>query len=422
MPLSSGSGTVRAPRISSAPGTFAREKASRTVYIAGAGIAGMTLALALARFDMKVVILEKNPGIQTEGAGLQISPNARHVLNRLDLDAALQQTGFEPQAIDVYPFHARKPLISLQMGDIANERFGAPYIVIHRADLADALHAACRRFANIDIQFSIRNFDMQTHARGLSVTYELKSGDYVTARPFAFVGADGVHSPTRTRVLAGPPATYSGYVAWRALVPVSLLDSRFNLERTSLLWAPGFHAVTYPHPHRHLMNIALFSKEKLDRRTRVKRVEAPTIPETVFSSPRISAILAAAEAGWQKWPLYAVSTPRWYKGPVGLIGDAAHAMLPYQAQGAAMAIEDAGVLAPLLARCEHAEQAFQTCYQLRRRRVQRVVKTSATNGIIYHAGWPLTIARNLVVKLQGPTGHLKRLAWIYGHDVATDTQ
>ena len=418
MSTGSNTGATHALRVSSAPGAVARNRAARTIYIAGAGVAGMTLALVLARFDVKVVLLEKNSSLQTEGAGIQISPNARKVLDRLGMNDALKTTGFEPAAIDIYPFHAKKPLISLQLGEIARKRFGAPYIVIHRADLANALYEACKRFANIEILFGIRTFDMQTHARGLSVTCETKACDSFMVHPFAFVGADGVHSLTRTQVLNGPPAVYSGYAAWRALIPKSMLESLFDSNRTSLLWAPGFHAVTYPHPQRNLMNVALFCKERQDGNTRPKMVPAPAIPETVFNSPRISAILAAAEAGWQKWPLFAVRAPRWHKGPVGLIGDAAHAMLPFQAQGAAMAIEDAAVLAPLLARNETAEKAFQTYVGIRRRRVQRVVRISAINSIIYHAGWPLTVGRNMVVKLQGPTGHLKRLAWIYGHDVS----
>src|SRR5690349_3365459 len=131
----------------------------RTIYIAGAGIAGMTLALALAKFGATVVVAERNKQVQEVGAGLQISPNARRVLNQLGLDKAIAAKSFEPAGIDVVPFRAKRPLVTLQLGGIMRERYGAPYVVMHRADLADILFRACKRFANIDMQFGVRNID-----------------------------------------------------------------------------------------------------------------------------------------------------------------------------------------------------------------------------------------------------------------------
>src|SRR5436190_7248204 len=122
----------------------------RTIYIAGAGIAGMTLALALAKFGATVIVAERQKKVQEIGAGLQISPNARRVLNQLGLDKAIAQKSFEPAGIDVYPFRATKPLVTLALGPAMREAFGVPYTVMHRADLAEVLYKACRRFASID--------------------------------------------------------------------------------------------------------------------------------------------------------------------------------------------------------------------------------------------------------------------------------
>src|SRR5215475_5582404 len=144
----------------------------RTIYIAGAGIAGMTLALALAKFGATVIVLERNKRVQEVGAGIQLSPNARRVLNQLGLDKAITAKSFEPAGIDVVPFRAKKPLVTLELGQIMRERYGVPYAVMHRADLADALFRACRRFANIDMLFGVRSFDAVTHARGLSIVVE----------------------------------------------------------------------------------------------------------------------------------------------------------------------------------------------------------------------------------------------------------
>ncbi|MDB5541319.1 MAG: hypothetical protein JWQ89_3046 [Devosia sp.] len=394
----------------------------RTIYIAGAGIAGMTLALALAKFGATVVVLERNAEVQEVGAGVQISPNARKILNRLGLDKALAAKSFEPSGIDVYPYGAREPLVTLELGRVVKERFGAPYAVMHRADLAEVLHRACRRFANIDMLFGVRAYDVVSHARGVSVTVDEADGKSRSARAFAFIGADGVNSRTRTDVLMGPPANYSGMVAWRITLGQAALDRVLIPGRTSLLWGPGYHAVTYPLPHRKQINVALFAKMKAERALHGAPPHAPDLPWAALKSRAFDAIREAAGDDWGYWPVSTVTTPTWAEGGIGLIGDAAHAMLPFQAQGAVMAIEDAAILAPLLMTETDAGSALRRYAGLRQPRVERVRKLSNANGFAFHLEWPFTLARNAVVKLQGPLGHLKRLGWLYGYDVAPDPQ
>ncbi|MGV3490254.1 MAG: FAD-dependent monooxygenase [Devosia sp.] len=392
----------------------------RTVYVAGAGIAGLTLALALAKFGATVVVLERRNAVQEVGAGLQISPNARKILNRLGLDKALSEVAFEPTGIDVYPYAARKPLVTLELGRVVEERFGAPYAVMHRADLAEVLYRACKRFANIDILFGVRAYDVVSHARGVSVTVDEADGKSRSARAFAFIGADGAKSRTRTGVLMGPEAQYTGAVAWRVTLEQAALADVVAQDRTTLLWGPGYHAVTYPLPHRKQINIALFAKVKPEIAFSDDPPRAPKLPWAAIKSLQFEAILAAAGESWGFWPLSTVETRTWTEGGVGLIGDAAHAMMPFQAQGAVMAIEDAALLAPLLMTEPDAADALRRYAALRQPRVERVRKVSNSNGFAFHLEWPFTLARNAVVKLQGPRGHLKRLAWLYGYDVAPD--
>ena len=392
----------------------------RTVYIAGAGISGLTLALALAKFGATVVVLERNKSVQEVGAGLQISPNARRVLNQLGLDKAITAQSFEPEGIDLYPFRRRKPLTTLTLGSAVRERFGVPYAVMHRGDLAEVLFRACRRFANIDIVFGVRSFDAEGHARGVTVSLDESDGRSRSARAFAFVGADGVNSATRTNLLSGPAADYQNRVAWRALVDITALDGAIALDRTSLLFAPGYHAVCYPLPHRQKLNIALFAREKRETAFSSKPPKAPTLPAAVLRSERFDAIMDVARDQWGYWPLATVSADDWHAGGIGLIGDAAHAMLPFQAQGAAMGIEDAAILAPLLMTEPTADSAFERFVALRRARVDRVSRVSIANGRAFHLEWPFTAARDLVLKLQGQQGHLKRLGWLYGYDAAPD--
>ena len=392
----------------------------RTIYIAGAGLAGMTLALALAKFGATVVVLERNKRVQEVGAGLQISPNARRVLNQLGLDKAISAKSFEPAAIDVHPYRAAKPLVSLALGDVMRERYGVPYAVMHRADLADILFRACKRFANIDLVFGVRSFDAVNHARGTSIVVDEENGATRSARVHALVGADGVRSETRTRVLNGPAATYSGYVAWRTTISPDLLRGVLAPDRTTLLMAPGYHAVCYPLPSRKQINVALFVKEKRERLDPANPPKEPKLPWAAAPSKTLDAIVTVAKGGWGYWVVDTVDAPKWFEGGVGLIGDAAHAMLPFQAQGAAMGIEDAAILAPLLMTEPDAESAFRRFEAMRRPRVDKVRKTSDFNGFAYHLEWPFTIGRDTVLLSQGSRGHLSRLDWLYSFDAAPE--
>jgi len=380
----------------------------RSFVIAGAGIAGMTLALELARRGATVVLLERHETVQEFGAGLQISPNARRILDRLDLGPALTAASLEPQALDVYPQGGQTPLVSLELGALMRERYGAAYAVMHRADLANALYKSCRRSANIDILFGIRHWDVASHARGVTVAIDEANGQSRTTRAHAFIGADGVHSPTRINILEGPGATFRNRIAWRTLVPFSQIAGHAALNRVSVHFGTGFHLVCYPLPHRKQMNLALFMPGP--------RPDPAGQPSLANPGPHVAALMAAAGTGWTPWPMYTVESSIWHKGNIGLVGDAAHAMVPFQAQGAAMAIEDAAVLAPLLMGTESAEEAFSRYSALRQPRTRRVAGLSARNGRIFHMPWPLSLGRDMVMRLQGPRAHLKRLHWVYAHD------
>ena len=381
----------------------------RSYVVAGAGIAGMTLALALAKFGATVVVLERSPTIQEFGAGLQISPNARRVLDRLGLSDAIDQVSLEPERLDVCAQGGQHPLVSLELGAIMRERFGAPYAVMHRGDLANLLYKACRRFANIDILFGVRGWDVVSHARGVTVAIDEANGQSRTARADGFIGADGVHSQTRIGVLDGPTAQYRNRIAWRALVPAASLGGPIAMDRVSVFFGSGFHLVCYPLPHRGQVNLALFMPGAIP--------SDGVQPKPRRPGPKVEQLLAAAEDNWTAWPMYTVDTPLWHQGNIGIIGDAAHAMVPFQAQGAAMGIEDAATLAPLLMGTESAETALSRYADIRQPRARRVAALSAENGRIFHMAWPFSLARNIVMRLQGPRGHLKRLAWVYSHDV-----
>lgn len=385
----------------------------RTYHIAGAGISGLTLALMLARSGARVVLLERSATLSEFGAGLQVSPNALKILNNLGLDDALSAHSLEPAGIDIYPYASRKPLVTLELGAAMRTAFGASYCVMHRADLAEVLYRACQQVPTIEILFDTATWSVESGANGVTVSIEQTDARARTDSSFAFIGADGVHSRTRTEILNGPGGHYGGRVAWRALVPFDAVAGQIALDSVSVLFGPNYHLVCYPLPHRRQVNLALFAQVAENQSELGKR---PQVPPARRPSPRIHALLTAAGESWTPWPLYTVSTPAWHRGNIGILGDAAHAMVPFQAQGAAMGIEDAATLAPLLLTEPSAAAAFERYAHLRQKRVARVARISATNGHIFHLRWPFSLARNLAIRLQGRRGHMRRLAWLYGHE------
>jgi salicylate hydroxylase len=193
-------------------------------------------------------------------------------------------------------------------------------------------------------------------------------------------------------------------------------------DRSSVIMAPGYHAVCYPLPYRRKVNVVLLTSERAARGRDGSFNRAPALSRTAARNRRLAALLERAGERWGLWPLLAVKAESWHDGPIGLIGDAAHAMLPYQAQGAAMAIEDAAILAPLLMTEPAADAALRRYENLRRRRVERVAALSLANGRAFNMEWPFTLARDAVIRAQGPEGHLRRLDWLYGYDAAPEAE
>ncbi len=389
----------------------------KIIVIAGAGIAGLTSALALAKYGIKSIILEKNEQIQEFGAGLQLGPNAHRALNLIGLKDDLAKVSFEPEGIDIYSFAGKKPISTLRLGQSARERFGVPYSVIHRADLVQLLYEKTLQTNLIDIKFNITEFFINeinnNKLENLSVSFTDENGVENKINCFAFLGADGVGSTTRTKYLGGTQAKYSGFVAWRALIEMERLENVLNLNNTSLIWGRGFHTVAYPLKSRPVVNIAFFTRETMSVGFGIR--QTPNLPPTIKKDERLAKICDCANS-WTHWPLAGVSTKIWHKGAIGLIGDAAHAMLPFQAQGAAMGIEDAIILAPLLANEKNAATAFEIYQNKRQKRVAKLSRISKNNALIFHMPPPLSLARNMVVKMQGPLNHFSRLSWIYDFD------
>lgn len=383
--------------------------------MAGGGIAGLTAALCLARRGFRVEVFERSISADTSGAGLQISPNALSILEDLGLGRQLRRLAVSPQAIRMLAAGNAGHIKTIPLGAEAIASFGLPYLVMHRADLHQALFGACQGEPDITIHEGCSVTDMTSHANGASALVSSQNG-VTTRRGLALVAADGVHSAIRTGTLGLPPARHSGFEAWRAMIPADKVPARFGMEHTQLVMAGNSHAVLYPVRNGRYLNVVICRKTR-NRGTDVRR-NAPyeELKRGLFFWSRHFRELFAQAGPWSVWPILEMPRSRQphHDHGVVLIGDAAHAMTPFAAQGAAMAIEDAAVLAELMGRSENPASVGPEFEALRARRWKRVADLAQANGRIYHMRWPLSTFRNIGMAFIPAKRLLMRQAWLYG--------
>jgi salicylate hydroxylase len=394
---------------------------SRTVIVAGGGIAGLSAALCLAENGLRADVFEQAPAFETVGAGLQISPNAFHVLERLGLGRAIKTVATAPPSIRVMSGRTGRQIVSIPLGAAAIERYGAPYLIVHRADLQKVLSSAATDNPDVTLHMGQRVEDVALHANGVTglVYGKERVNEY---SGMALIGADGVWSRMRTMYFDNSEAQFSGLAAWRGLVPMDALPAWQDRENVQLWLASNAHAVSYPvRQGRYLNFVAITRMGAQEDKPKQSWVEdgAPDELARELSGWNKGLLeLLQRRTRWTKWPLFAV--PRmasWNFGAMALTGDAAHAMLPFAAQGAAMAIEDAAVLANCLAPngapAGDIAEALKQYSQQRMKRVQRASRLAQQNRSIYHMQPPMSMARNIAMGVLGGRRLLARQDWLY---------
>lgn len=390
--------------------------ADNPVIVAGAGVGGLSAALALAAAGRYVIVLERAPALAEFGAGLQLAANATRRLAKWGALEPLQRMATAPEAVDLRAARDGAVVATAPVGE-SQKRWGSVYLVAHRADLLTALTETAAASPRIEIRLGCSLEGWQADEAGVRVHIEGRP-DLTGA---ALIGADGLRSRVRESLALTIPdgPRYSGRTSWRALLPAESVPAAMLAPRSNLWLGSGAHLVHYPLRKASVLNIvAVVEDEWTD-------LNAPDFWASHGSaaflasrfqgwSEEIRGLISAAPE-WRRWPLYERKAVRtWAHGRVAVLGDAAHAMAPFLAQGAAQAIEDADALGLAFAAHPSDEAAALDAYQRARvTRANRVQRASRLQGLVYHLSGPAAFVRDKTMRAIGPDGMAKASDWIY---------
>ncbi|MGJ8587909.1 MAG: FAD-dependent oxidoreductase [Yoonia sp.] len=375
---------------------------SRDIAVIGGGIGGLTAALAFARRGANVTVYEQAPALTEVGAGLQITPNGARALNALGIDRALAATGVHAQAV--------VPMDAMTGREIARFDLSAqtpPYVFYHRAALIDILARGCDA-AGVAVKL------------GAKITQINADGSFAcegtTIRPTLTVGADGLHSVVRGLINQPAQPFFTGQVAWRAMTKSDAADP------VARIWmAPGRHMVTYPLPGGRL-NIVAVQERSQWAKEGWHHADDPGNLRMAFADCgwEAKSILAKVEDA-RLWGLFRHPVAaKWYMGAVAILGDAAHPTLPFLAQGANLAIEDAYTLARCCDEDASLGAGLRSYQDKRRARVARAIEAANKNARNYHLHGVQRMVAHAGLRTLGkvaPSAFLNRLSWLYDHDV-----
>lgn len=380
------------------------------ILIAGGGIAGLAAALGLKRIGRPYRLFEMASRFEEVGAGLQMSPNGVSALRWLGAWGAVEPHCVVPTEIHVRDGESGALLQRIRLGRTFEERFGAPYRVCHRADLLASLVASLADASDGELHLASRIKDCELLPDGVRLAIE--GQDAVEGE--ALIAADGIWSGLRRQVAGEVIPIHRGHAIYRAVIPFSAVPPVILADCVTLWLCPGGHVVHYPVSNWKSFNI-------------VAAVDSPPGSDgwsAVAAPGEVASAFASAEDGlgellsrpvqWLRWQgMDLPGLSRWHGSRMALAGDAAHATLPYLAQGAAMALEDACVLAQMIDGSGSMENAFAGYAAARKPRTARVQQQSRHLGKLYHAKGLAALARNAVLRLMGPEAATRRNRWIY---------
>jgi salicylate hydroxylase len=404
------------------------------VLIAGAGIGGLGAALALAQIGLKITVLEQSDVFGEVGAGVQISPNAYKVLCDWGLADALKQTANFPERLQVRNAASDKLLGQLTLGESAQTRYGYPFSTFHRADLHALLLNAVRQRPNVELHLNAKisgivdsSFPRRRESTGAVMDSRLRGNDgfgqqvLVTTEAGnsfnadALIGADGLRSRVRQHVLGDSEPRATGHTAWRALLSMTDVPLALQPDQVTAWLAPDSHTIAYPVQQGKSLNIVYCC----DNRNKIDLQPAYLLPKQLSKVLQNVFQTATKLNAWTRWDLCdrppMTSSDQMFNPAhphIALLGDAAHPMLPYLAQGAGMALEDAQALAMSIQQNpSDLSIALQNYAQTRWQRNAKVQARAARNGQIFHAKPPISWARDALMGVLGEK--LLDSPWLY---------
>lgn len=387
----------------------------RNIIVAGGGIGGLAAALGLANKGYSVTVLEQSSQFGEIGAGIQLGPNAFHALDRLGVGAAARANAVFIERLTLMDSLTEKPFITIPLDENFRARFGNPYAVIHRADIHAPLLEACRASDRITLLTDQKVVAFETETDGVTVL----TSDGTQHRAAALIGADGIRSRVREAIVNDGAPLLSGHVCYRAVLPIEEMPESLRWNTVTLWAGPGTHLVHYPLRGGKLFNIvATFVGEPGP--VVVNQGEPGNRNELLYRfrhvGPTPRQILERPKA-WKRWILGdREPVTNWTRGRVTLLGDAAHPMHQYFAQGACMALEDAVCLADkVAARPDDLTKAFIEYQNARIVRTGRVVIGARLIGSkIYHPSGVEAMVRNAMFSTKTPEEFYDMLDWLYG--------
>jgi salicylate hydroxylase len=384
---------------------------SQTVIIVGGGIGGMAAALALSKLGIRIILLEQSPEIGEIGAGIQLAPNAFAAMDALGVGENARRRAVFTERLVMMDAIDGKEVAQFVVGEEFRQRFGNPYAVIHRADIHLSIYEAVKESPLIEFLTSVHVTDVIDE--GKQVTVVDSAGRRYTAD--AVVGCDGVKSAVRAKVI-GDDARVSGHVVYRAVVPVEDMPEDLRWNAPAVWVGPNNHLVHYPlrGGQQYNLVVTFHSREKETWGVREgSKEEVLSYFSEICDRPKQ---LLDKPTSWKRWST-ADRDPveTWSFGRITLLGDAAHPMLQYLAQGACMAIEDAVTLGEAVKHCDFdLEAAFKLYEKSRTTRTARVVLSAREMGRIYHAKGIERHVRNSLWRGRSPQGFYDALEWLYG--------
>lgn len=392
---------------------------TRQLLIAGGGIGALSAALSATRAGWEVRLYEQAQEFSEVGAGLQLGPNATRILQGWGLGHALSQVAAFPERIAARSSASGRELASLPLGPGCQKRYGAPYATVHRSDLHGMLLRAAKAGGGVHLHLGSAVTRFEAVPEGVQLAWpdgRLVEGD-------ALVAADGVWSAVREQLLGDSPAPPTGHLAYRALVPMADAPTALRRPEVTAWLGPRLHVVTYPVRAGEMLNLVLIVQGEPPEEHRAWDDEGLAADAQQALAGSCSALqdLARAAPAWGRWTLCdrpPLSGPgQMARGRVALLGDAAHPMRPFLAQGAGMAIEDAAELGRCLGPVQSLELGLPAALgryaEARWHRVARVQARARRNGEVFHATGMQRLGRNLGLALMGR--RLMDLPWLYGH-------